>query len=73
MVSIEEQIKNVQKKIEEQKKALNSIAKLLELIKELFKLNLEFRIKLAKVEAISEASYLIIEGVEPKKKRESSE
>ena len=60
-MSLQEQIDVVKKKIEEQKKLLELAIALLELAKNSFKLQLKYKIALAKSEAIQELTKLMFE------------
>jgi len=61
-MSLQEQIDVLKKKIEEQKKLLKLAIALLELAKNSFKLQLKYKIALAKSEAIQELTKLMFEG-----------
>ena len=70
-MSLQEQIDILKKKIEEQKKLLDLAIALLELAKNSFKLQLKYKIALAKSEAIQELTKLTFE--EPIKLRKTKE
>jgi len=63
-MSLEKKIENLKKKIEEQKQILSASTTLLELTKQLFKLNLQYRVQLAKAEGINEVIQLMFKKKE---------
>jgi len=70
-MSLQEQIDILKKKIKEQKKLLELAIALLELAKNSFKLQLKYKIALAKSETIQELTKLIFEEtIEPIKTHE---
>ena len=63
-MSLEKKIEDLRKKIEEQKQVLSTSTTLLELTKQLFKLNLQYRVQLAKAEGINEVIKLMFKKKE---------